>query len=1046
MSAAAIPEPGLLPSRPVQSFRCTSARRRASSSLGLLLLGLALYLSVGTAAAGSRDLKWRTLQTEHFHVHYYAGSEHAAERAAMVLERAHARLSVGLGHSPRIRTHVVMTDGTDSANGSATVFSFPRIDANVTAPDSLSVLESYDDWLDALLTHEYVHIVHNDTIHGLPKVINTILGFGVLGRVWPPNGLQPRWMLEGLATYEESRLTSQGRHRSTQFDMMLRMAILEQGFPSLDRVSAPATIFPHSTSVYLYGLHLVHYIGSRYGHDKLRELSHRYGGRAIPYSINRTVMEVLGVDFEQLWKEFQLDATRRFEAQARAVRARGIREGRRLTYSTANEASSFSRHPSWSADDQHIYFYGDDGHSNPGVRRISARGGRIREGVGVGRQGMTLDIERVLEIQTAASPSLVAGTGEIVFEQVVAHDMRYNWNELYLWRPSEPGARDVRQGPAEIEPLTSGMRARDPHVADDGRSVVFVRNDVAQSRLAFIDLHTRKVVELAPEGRVQQIYSPRFAPGGRKVAYSAHRDGYRDIYLYDRDSGETRRITADRFLDINPAWSADGRYLLFASDRDDIFNIYAHDLETGTLSQVTNVIGGAFDPVVSHDGTRLAYVGFSSTGYDLWAMKFDPEQFFAPLPVQDDLPEADDPTPGMAADHGRPPTLRSRRYQAIRTFFPRVLLPASFDFGNNGQGTDLGIKLDIADVVGFHSLSGTFRHYLQYNEPVGSVAYTYSQLLPSFSVAFVRDFRAYDNGTVRYDYGDDTGTFAPYRVTGYRERQTIVRGGVSVPVIRHPVHQANASINYEFARLRDLDEGREVVDPNAPPSVPPVVGDTGRITLGFNYNGRRGVRHGYTDETGRSVGVRLDIIDRHLGGQYGDIQVSANYAEMVRMPWRGHQVLAMRLSGGAAAGGLGGLGAFRINGTPQPNSVFQDFLQRRPWGEAGTLRGFVPGAFGGRYFLVLNSEYRIPLADIERGMGSLPLFLRRVTAIPFLDYGGAWSGALTRNLLKFGAGASLVFSFRIGYRETIDLFLTYAHGFDPARGADVLRVLVARSF
>ncbi|HEY0134686.1 MAG TPA: hypothetical protein VGB85_11415, partial [Nannocystis sp.] len=663
-------------------------------------------------------------------------------------------------------------------------------------------------------------------------------------------------------------------------------------------------------------------------------------------------------------------------------------------------------------------------------------------------QGMTLDVERVLEIQTAASPSLVPGSGEIVFEQVDAHDLRYSWNELYLWRPSEPGATDVRQSPSEVVQLTSGMRARDPHVASDGRSVVFVRNDNAQSRLAFIDLHTREVVELAPTDRVQQIYSPRFAPDGRKVAYSAHRQGYRDIYLYDRDSGKTTRITADRFLDMNPAFSADGRYLLFSSDRDDIFNIYAHDLETGVLSQVTNVIGGAFDPVVSHDGTRLAYVGFSSTGYDLWAMKLDPAEFFAPLPVQDDLPQADDPTPELPEDHGRPPALRSRRYQPLRTFYPRVLLPASFEFGNNGQGADLGIKLDITDVVGFHRLSASFRDYLRYDVPVGSVGYTYSQLLPSFSIGFSRDFRAYDNGRIRYDYDNEGagGAFEPYRVTGYRERQTIVRAGVSVPVLRHPIHQANAGVTYEFARLRDLDEGREVVDPNAPTSVPPVVGDTGRVTLGLTYASLRGVRYGYGEETGRSAGLRLDIIDRHLGGQYGDIQVSANYGERIRMPWRGHQVLALRLAGGASAGGLGGLGAFRLYGTPQPNSVFQDFLQRNAWGEAGTLRGFTPAGFAGTYYLVLNSEYRIPLADVERGMSSLPLFLRRVTAIPFLDYGGAWSGKLTRDLLKFGAGASLVFSFRIGYRETIDLFVTYAHGFDPQRGADVLRVLVARSF
>ena len=1018
-------------------------------ALGWALLALLCYLSPGTAAANSRDQKWKTLQTPHFQIHFYAGSEAAADRAAMVLERAHDRLSVGLGHHPRLRTHVVMTDATDSANGRATVFSFPQIEANVTAPDSLSVLESYDDWLDALLTHEYVHIVHNDTIHGLPRAINAILGFGVLGRVWPPNGLQPRWMLEGLATYEESRLTSQGRHRSTQFDMMLRMAVLEQGFPSLDRVSAPATIFPHTTSVYLYGLHLIHYLGSRYGHDKLRELSHKYGGRAMPYSLNRTVQEVYGVDFQQLWQDFQLDITRRFEAQARAVRARGVREGRRLTFSTASEASSFSRHPTWSPDDQYIYFYEDNGHSNPGVRRIAARGGRIREGVGVGRQGMTLDIQRIVEAQGTCTPNLVPGSGgDIVFEQGGVHDMRYGWNELHLWRPADPDAQDARQSPGELIQLTSGLRARDPHVSPDGRHVVFVRNDVAQSRLAFLDLRTREVHEVAPAARIEQVYSPRFSPDGRKVAYSSHRDGYRDIYILDRESGERQRVTADRFLDFTPTWTPDGRYLLFSSDRDDVFNLYAYDLEVGRVQQVTNVIGGAFDPVVSNDGSRVAYVGFSSTGYDLWVMKLDPAEFFAPLPTSDDLPHADDPMPELPPLHRRPPSLRARRYQPIRTFFPRVLLPASLDFGSSGQGIDLGVKLDITDVVGFHTLSASFRDYFRYNEPVGAVSYTFSQLLPSFSLAFVRDLRVYDDRGLRYNFNNISrdGSFEPYLLTGYEERQTIVRAQVTVPVIRHAIHSANASATYEFTRLRDLTADREAIDPNAPASIPPAVGDIGSLNLVLRYDGLRGVAYSYGNETGRSAAVSLSIVDRHLGGQYGDIKISANYGERLRMPWRGHQVLALRVSGGASAGGLGRLGAFRVYGTTEPNRVIQDFLLRSPFLEAGTMRGFIPRGMAGAYYFVLNSEYRIPLADVERGMGSLPLFMRRITAIPFLDYGGAWSSKFTRDVFKVGAGASLVFSFRIGYRETIDLFLTYAHGFDPGIGADIFRVLVARSF
>ena len=1018
--------------------------------LSKLALVLALLLT-RTAGANSRDQKWRTLQTEHFHIHYYAGSEMAAERAAMVLERAHTRLSVGLGHSPWLRTHVIMSDTTDAANGSATVYSYPLIKANVTAPDSLSVLEAYDDWLDVLLTHEYTHIVHNDTIHGIPRVVNAILGFGVLGRVWPPNNVQPRWFLEGLATYEESRLTSQGRRRSSQFDMMLRMIVLEQGFPPLDRVSGPATIYPYTTSVYLYGLHFVHWIGARYGHDKLREFSHVYGGTMVPYSINRAMEKVLGVDFTQLWKDFELDTVRRFEGQARAVRARGIREGRRMTYSTASEASAVSRHPFWSPDDRYIYFFQDDGHTNPGLRRIPATGARIREGVGVGRQGMTLDVERIVEMQGIGTASFIPGTPDIVFELDGTHDFRYNWLDLYVWRPPEPGALNVRQNPADLEQLTTGQRARDPHPAPDGRSVVFVRNDVAQSRLAFVDRHTKVVTEVAPFDRVSQIYSPRFAPDGRRVAFSAYRStGYRDVYIFDRDSGAITRVTADRFLDLNPAWTPDGRWLLFSSDRDGIFNIYAYDTESAELKQVTNVIGGAFDPIVSNDGTRVAYMGFSSTGYDVWAMKLDPDEFFAPLPVTDGLPVADDPTPALAEMGGRPPSLmHSRRYMPIRTMFPRVLTPASFDVGNTGsQGLDLGVNTTIADVVGFHTLSGSFRQYFRYDEPTGSVGYVYRQLLPTFSVDFIRDLRFFDNTgrTYSYDHGADAGELQPYGIVGYRERRTRVRAGIDVPVIRHPMHYMQASLNYEFWRMKDLDEGRETVDPNAPSSIPPAVGDLGRIDLSLTYEGLRGVVHGYASETGRSTGVRLTLVDRHLGGQFGDIQVAASHSERVRMPWRGHQVLALRVSGGASGGGLGRLAAFTVGGIPQQQDVIQNFVRRSASGEAGTLRGFDRNAFAGQYYMVLNAEYRIPLADAERGLAALPLYLRRITAIPFADYGGAWTGGFTRKLLKFGLGASLVLSFRIGYRESIDLFISYAHGFDAVKGADLLRVLVARSF
>src|SRR5690606_2663329 len=187
--------------------------------------------------------------------------------------------------------HVTLTDDQDDANGFANALPYPRMTAFTTAPASLSVLESYDDWLGILITHELVHVLHIDTVHGFHRAVNAVLGFGVLGKVVAPNIVQPTWIIEGIATMFESRLSSQGRRQSAQFDAFLRMAVLEDGWQTLDQISSGARIWPHGSSVYLYGLHFMHYIAARFGVDKIGELSHVYGSVIIPYGINTAIQK-----------------------------------------------------------------------------------------------------------------------------------------------------------------------------------------------------------------------------------------------------------------------------------------------------------------------------------------------------------------------------------------------------------------------------------------------------------------------------------------------------------------------------------------------------------------------------------------------------------------------------------------------------------------------------------------------------------------------------------------------------------------------------------
>ena len=1020
--------------RPLPTPRASTWSRLALV-FGLLL---AVWLLPGSARATNPDVKWKTIETEHFYVHYWAGQEDAAERTAMIAEQAYAELSEAWGHEVFLKTHITLSDVQDTANGSATANPYPRVNAYVTAPEALSVLETYDDWLDILITHELVHVVHLDTVHGLARAVNTVFGLGVLGKVSTPNIVQPRWVIEGVATMHESKYSSMGRLRSAQFDAFLRMAVLDGSFQTIDQVSSNARVFPHVTSVYLYGGHLMHYILARYGEDKVRDLSHVYATQVIPYGINKAIEKVLGVTFYELWAEFKADTTRRFQAQARRIRARGLRQGRRLTF-----GGETTRYPFWSHDDGYIYFYKGDGHRDEGVKRIASTGGRIREGVGIGRQGSDVDLQQVFDMEDPGAASFVGATDDIVFDQMGVYDFRYRWSDLWRWNGGDPRG---------AEQLTFGLRASEPDVSPDGRTVVFRRNDAAQSRLGFLELDSGDVRELPPIDRLSQVYTPRWSPDGEKVAFSGFVEGgYRDIYVHDVAAGTTRRITADRHIDMSPSWSPDGRYIVFGSDRDEVYNVYAWDTEAELLHQVSNVLGGAFEPKVSHDGRRLAYVGYGKNGYDVWVMDFDPEAWLPVMPSVPDLPPVADPKPEIAGQNGRPLSLDARRYRAIDTFYPRLFFPTAFDFQSSDFGTGLGFEVGVADVLGYHSALMFFNYDTTQRLASGAMSYTFDRFWPAFTFTASRGMST-RGGFTRFDYERPPGSANDtYVVDAYRERISTLSVGTSLPVVRHAQHSANFGTEYVWRRWENLDEGSAAIDPNAPVTRLPEVGDAAEVAVSMSYSNEAdgGGRFSYGSEQGRFVSVRMGVIDRRLGGDFGDINTRVSYNETIPMPWRGHQSLALRFRGGAAAAGFRRRGAFCVGDYISGGDAIRALLGRTGFGTSGCslLRGYGVGAARGRYFARATAEYRIPLADVDRGIGSLPVFMTRVGMIPFVDVGNAWTDPTDVRDVLVGTGAALVFSFRMGYAEGINVFLKYAHGFMRSLGGtDSFRLVVSTSF
>jgi hypothetical protein len=927
--------------------------------------------SPGAAQPRDPTLDWRTIDTPHFTIHYHVPLGVLARRVAVVAERAHGTLSEILGYEADRRTHIVLSDESDGANGSAIAIPFNVIRLFATAPASMSPLNDYDDWLNTLVVHEHTHIVHLDQWSGVASFINLLLG-----KVYAPNHVQPRWILEGVATWQESERTSGGRMRSTMFDMYLRMDALEDRFFDLDQVSNIADRWPHGNVWYLYGSQFIEYIADHHGREAIATIARAYGDSLLPWGLNRVARRATGRSFVELYEDFRADRRRHYEAQRDAVEAAGRVEGRRLTHH-----GEIARLPRFTPDGRVAYWRGD---------------GRTRPRV------VVLDLERPDAQETWARVSGEPGYSLHPSGRAIYYTRPDNHRDIYFFH--DLFRRDLETG--RVDRLTNGMRAREPDVSPDGRRVVFTVNEAGTTHLVIAELRdvegtARRIIE---SPRFDQVFDPRFSPDGRTIALSRwQRGGYRDVVLVDVDSGRITELTHDRAQDASPIWSPDGRTIYFSSDRTGIANLYAYRLESGLVRQITNVIGGAYQPAISPDGRHLVYVGYTSYGFDLYHL---------------DLREVHDRPAPSYADHRPPPVdddalwaEPSRDYQPIETLWPRAYM---LDLTDDGFGSALGITVQGEDLAGWHryrlrATAGFARadinttiEYEYRRSPLTVGANVFRRVTPRRGL-FV---------------GDVDEIWIEEAVGGQ------IRLGYSLPSTFFG-QSVGLSWNPRFTRnLEPLL--REPLDPNDPPPRLPARGFHSELRLSWAYSDVEQYTYDISPSNGTALGISLSVEDPLIGSQFRSVTLTWYVRQYVPMPWLEHHVLALHYTGGIAGGDPGRRDQFSVGGF-QDVSILDGLLQNAILGGAA-LRGYPAFDRGGTQYHLAQAEYRFPIWRVNRGILTLPVYLNRIHGAVYADVGDAFTGSLDLGTFRVGVGGHLMIDFTLGYLLPFTLRVGYARG------------------
>lgn len=195
--------------------------------------------------------------------------------------------------------------------------------------------------------------------------------------------------------------------------------------------------------------------------------------------------------------------------------------------------------------------------------------------------------------------------------------------------------------PGTVERVTDGDgQSHYPAISADGRFVAFysqasnlVPGDTNSTNDVFLWDREDGVTTRITDGN-SDSQNPSLSADGRYLAFNSHAsnlvpgdtNGFSDIFLWDRQTGATTRITDGNDESLHAVISANGRFVTFDSKAwnlvpadDDLADrdVFVWDAHTGETTRITHSVWyldeDSFAGGISADGRYLAFSSYSST-------------------------------------------------------------------------------------------------------------------------------------------------------------------------------------------------------------------------------------------------------------------------------------------------------------------------------------------------------------------------------------------------------------------------------------------------
>ncbi|HEY8132212.1 MAG TPA: BamA/TamA family outer membrane protein, partial [Thermoanaerobaculia bacterium] len=195
----------------------------------------------------------------------------------------------------------------------------------------------------------------------------------------------------------------------------------------------------------------------------------------------------------------------------------------------------------------------------------------------------------------------------------------------------------------------------------DSKKLAFVVFEKGDNYLGIVDIESKRLDDIRVPG-VDAINNIAWSPDGHTIAIAGQQTGSSDLFLFDLNTKQVRRLTNDRYADMQPAFSPDGRLLAFVSDRGqgDLEQLQFKGMNIGTVDLATGAIGMLplfrscknLDPKFAPDSASLYFVSNAEGVPDVYRYYFSDSHIARITHVQTGVSGITEMSPALTVSPG----------------------------------------------------------------------------------------------------------------------------------------------------------------------------------------------------------------------------------------------------------------------------------------------------------------------------------------------------------------------------------------------------------